>query len=60
MSNALDDAHRETLHQAFVDQLKSKGILGAQGIEAAFRAVPRHLFLPDVEPEKEREAKQGA
>ncbi len=52
MSNALDDAHSETLHQAFVDQLKSKGILAAQGIEAAFRAVPRHLFLPDVEPEK--------
>ena len=52
MSNALDDPHSETLHQAFVDQLKSKGILGAQGIEAAFRAVPRHLFLPDVEPEK--------
>src|SRR5438093_1439548 len=52
MSNALDDAHSETLHQAFVDQLKSKGVLAAQGIEAAFRAVPRHLFLPDVEPEK--------
>ena len=52
MSNALDDAHREKLHQAFVDQLKSKGVLAAQGIEAAFRAVPRHLFLPDVEPEK--------
>jgi len=52
MSNAFDDAHRDTLHQAFVDQLKSKGILGAQGIEAAFRAVPRHLFLPDVVPEK--------
>ena len=52
MSNALDDAHREKLHQAFVDQLKSKGVLTVQGIEAAFRAVPRHLFLPDVEPEK--------
>src|SRR5205807_917301 len=52
MSNALDDAHREKLHQAFVDQLKSKGVLAAQGIEAAFRAVPRHLFLPDIEPEK--------
>src|SRR6266568_5054930 len=52
MSNALDDPHSETLHQAFVDQLKSNGVLAAQGIEAAFRAVPRHLFLPDVEPEK--------
>ncbi len=36
------------LHQALVDQLKNNGHILSSNIEAAFRAVPRHLFLPDV------------
>ncbi len=36
------------LHQALVDQLVQRGALSDPAIEAAFRAVPRHLFLPDV------------
>lgn len=36
------------LHQAFVDGLRDRGFLPAARIEAAFRAVPRHLFLPGV------------
>src|SRR2546421_4952502 len=52
MSNTLDEAQLEILHQAFVDQLKSRGNLSDPSIEAAFRAVPRHLFLPGVAPEK--------
>ncbi|HEV2654947.1 MAG TPA: methyltransferase, FxLD system [Ktedonobacteraceae bacterium] len=36
------------LHQGLVDQLKSNGYLSSASVEAAFRAVPRHLFLPDV------------
>ena len=31
-----------------VDHLKSIGVLTQPAVEAAFRAVPRHLFLPDV------------
>src|SRR2546423_13102029 len=52
MSNTLDEAQLETLHQALVDQLKSRGNLSDPSVEAAFRAVPRHLFLPGVAPEK--------
>jgi len=37
-----------TLHQALVDKLKSDGYIRSPRVEAAFRAVPRHLFLPRV------------
>jgi protein-L-isoaspartate(D-aspartate) O-methyltransferase len=40
------------LHQALVDQLKREGEIRSPCVEAAFRAVPRHLFLPDVPPEQ--------
>jgi protein-L-isoaspartate(D-aspartate) O-methyltransferase len=40
------------LHQALVDELKHKGYLYTSPVEAAFRAVPRHLFLPDVAPDE--------
>jgi protein-L-isoaspartate(D-aspartate) O-methyltransferase len=36
------------LHQAMVDQLKGLGVILSPSIEAAFRAVPRHLFLPGL------------
>ena len=36
------------LHQALVDQLVQRGYITTPLIEAAFRAVPRHLFVPDV------------
>src|SRR5947209_6454431 len=38
------------LHQALVDKLKRDGTILTSTVEAAFRAVPRHLFLPEVEP----------
>ena len=38
----------DALHHALVDQLKSNGYISSASVEAAFRAVPRHLFLPDV------------
>jgi protein-L-isoaspartate(D-aspartate) O-methyltransferase len=41
-----DDAN--ILNQKLVDQLKWKGCLTSPEVEAAFRAVPRHLFLPNV------------
>jgi protein-L-isoaspartate(D-aspartate) O-methyltransferase len=36
------------LHQALVDRLKNAGRIHNPAVEAAFRAVPRHLFLPAV------------
>ena len=41
-----DEAMR--LHQALVDHLKNAGFMTTPQVEAAFRAVPRHLFLPAV------------
>src|SRR5512139_345453 len=36
------------LNQALIDDLKKRGLIKTPRIEAAFRAVPRHLFLPGV------------
>jgi protein-L-isoaspartate(D-aspartate) O-methyltransferase len=36
-------------NQALIDELKSKGWIQTPGVEAAFRAVLRHHFLPDRE-----------
>jgi protein-L-isoaspartate(D-aspartate) O-methyltransferase len=43
---APEDAY--TLNHKLVDQLKWKGCLTSPAVEAAFRAVPRHLFLPGM------------
>lgn len=37
-----------TLHQALVTGLKNGGYVPDPRVEAAFRAVPRHLFLPET------------
>ena len=39
-------ADATALHQALVDQLKAQGRIRTARVESAFRAVPRHLFLP--------------
>lgn len=36
------------LNHALIEQLKTNGSLTSGAVEAAFRAVPRHLFLPEV------------
>jgi protein-L-isoaspartate(D-aspartate) O-methyltransferase len=36
------------IHQALIDHLVDAGTVSNPDVEAAFRAVPRHLFLPDV------------
>jgi protein-L-isoaspartate(D-aspartate) O-methyltransferase len=41
-----------TLRQALVDELKSKGQINTSQVEAAFRAIPRHLFVPGTPPEQ--------
>jgi protein-L-isoaspartate(D-aspartate) O-methyltransferase len=40
------------LRQLMVDQLKRSNMVFAPRVEAAFRAVPRHLFLPTIPPER--------
>jgi protein-L-isoaspartate(D-aspartate) O-methyltransferase len=46
------DKTLQTLHKGLIDQLKAKGYLSSHRVEAAFRAVPRHLFLPEVAPQE--------
>lgn len=41
-----DNANVIALNQALVDELKSNGWIQTPGVEAAFRAVLRHHFLP--------------
>ena len=43
-----DQKDASARHHALVAMLKKGGYLADPRIEAAFRAVPRHLFLPDV------------
>lgn len=37
---------------ALTDELKLKGAIRTAPVEVAFRAVPRHLFVPEVDPER--------
>ncbi len=39
----------DSLRQELVDYLKKQGYIHTSQVEQAFRAVPRHLFLPGVE-----------
>jgi protein-L-isoaspartate O-methyltransferase len=41
-----DNSDVIALNQALVDELKDKGCIQTPSIEAAFRAVLRHLFVP--------------
>lgn len=43
-----DEAGMTARQQAMVDDLKARGLIQTEAVEAAFRSVPRHLFLPDV------------
>jgi protein-L-isoaspartate(D-aspartate) O-methyltransferase len=40
------------LHQGLIDKLKQEKFIRSSHVEAAFRQVPRHLFLPDIPGEK--------
>lgn len=46
--------HRDVsiLRETLIDELKAKGHLSSEPVEAAFRAVPRHLFVPGVSLEE--------
>lgn len=41
-----DTGSPSALRNALVDRLTSRGQIDDAGVEAAFRVVPRHLFLP--------------
>ncbi len=38
------------LHSTLLTQLRSKNLLAGHDIDAAFTEIPRHLFLPQVDP----------
>ncbi|WP_327114379.1 methyltransferase, FxLD system [Streptomyces sp. NBC_01341] len=42
------EANAEQLRNALVDQIKADGHARTPAVEAALRAVPRHLFVPDT------------
>ncbi|GAC1355936.1 MAG: hypothetical protein NVS4B11_08260 [Ktedonobacteraceae bacterium] len=42
----------QTLHKNLIDQVKARGYITSRRVEDAFRAVPRHLFLPDLPPQE--------
>ena len=51
MKDDLTERHANearALHSRLIDRLKARGHLADPRLEAAFRAVPRHLFLPGV------------
>ncbi|MCU0512205.1 MAG: hypothetical protein MUE40_06510 [Anaerolineae bacterium] len=41
-----DKVMPDLLRQRLLESLRQQGVMTAPGVEAAFRAVPRHLFLP--------------
>ena len=40
--------HTSRIHKTLIDGLAAAGNVRSPTVEAAFTAVPRHLFLPDV------------
>jgi protein-L-isoaspartate(D-aspartate) O-methyltransferase len=46
----MDTAEVTALREQLVDQLVRTGRIASRAVEQAFRAVPRHLFLPGIEP----------
>jgi protein-L-isoaspartate(D-aspartate) O-methyltransferase len=41
----------QQIHQTFIEMLKLKGFITLPKVEEAFRAIPRHIFVPNVPPE---------
>jgi protein-L-isoaspartate(D-aspartate) O-methyltransferase len=48
LSSHENSSAASALHQALVDTLQRDGSIQTPRVEAAFRAIPRHLFLPGV------------
>lgn len=48
----IDHTGIKELREAAVAKLRSAGTIASAGVEEAFRAVPRHVFIPEVPPEE--------
>ena len=48
MDSQLPPDNVSAMLRGLVDELKRRGCIRTPGVEAAFRAVPRHLFVPGV------------
>ncbi len=49
MEATFRDENNDTLRQALVDRLKNQGVIRTSQVEEAFRAVPRHMFVPEAD-----------
>ncbi len=47
-----EENEQQILHKNLIDSVKAKGFIRSPHVEAAFRAVPRHLFLPNLPLQK--------
>ncbi len=47
-TGAIDPGDAPARHRTLIDALRDAGHIATPRVEAAFRAIPRHLFLPDV------------
>ncbi len=48
----MPEENEQILAKNLVDAVKAKGFIRSPNVEAAFRAVPRHLFLPNLPLQK--------
>ena len=48
----MPEENEQILAKNLIDGVKAKGFIRSPRVEAAFRAVPRHLFLPDLPLQK--------
>ena len=52
MGERRDNPDYTALREALIEELQRRGALADERITAAFAAVPRHIFLPGVPPER--------
>lgn len=56
----MDTPETRRLRNAFVDHLKAEGHVKSPAVEAALRTVPRHVFVPWLEPKDAYRSTGGA
>lgn len=47
-----DDAKRDREREALVERLRSRGSISSRSVADAFRAVPRHAFVPEAQRDR--------
>jgi len=48
----MDKPTQEQLHNTLLERLRQNHLLDNPSVDMAFSAIPRHLFLPDIDPEQ--------